>query len=133
MKKQLLIGSLLLASSLCAGEEIVVNGTVRLGVNTAAIGLGVDAKHSELAPVMINIIRDGKSCLVIANVERYGLISISRDLARVNSITCEGEKPKNETGWIYDENGNLGVPQMLSGTKVKVAFMPNNNLTYTFK
>jgi len=51
----------------------------------------------------------------------------------VDTIAWEGEKPKTETGWIYDENGNLGVPQMLSGTKVKVAFMPDSNITYTFK
>ena len=133
MKKQIAIGALLLASSVFAGEEIVVNGTVRLGVDTAAIGLGVDEKHSEPAPVMIDVVRDGKPCLVIADVERHGLISVSRDLARVGVITCEGEKPKQEKGWIYDENGNLGVPQMLSGTKIKVAFVPNTNSTYTFK
>lgn len=43
------------------------------------------------------------------------------------------EKPKEIKGWVYDEEGNLGVPQMLAGTKVKVAFVPDNNSTYTFK
>lgn len=132
MKKQIAIGALLLASSVFAGEEIVVNGTVRLGVNTVAIDLGVNEKHPGPSPVMIDVIRDGKSCLVLAQVERYGF-SMARDLAKVSTITCEGEKPKQEKGWIYDENGNLGVPQMLSGTKVKVAIVPDNNSTYTFK
>lgn len=132
MKKQIAIGALLLASSVFAGEEIVVNGTVRLGVDTAAIGLGVDEKHSEPAPVMIDVVRNGKACLVLAEVERYGFAR-ARDLTRLSSITCEGERPKGINGWVYDEEGNLGVLQMLSGTKVKVAFVPNTNSTYTFK
>lgn len=132
MKKQLLFGALLLASSAFAGEEIVVNGMVRLGVNTAAISLGVDEKHLGPSPVMIDVVRDGKPCLVLAHVERYG-VSMARDVTRLGSITCEGEKPKEIKGWVYDEEGNLGVPQMLAGTKVKVAFVPDNNSTYTFK
>ncbi|AHJ13024.1 hypothetical protein [Sulfurospirillum multivorans] len=131
--KSLFFITFLMINALFAGEEIVVNGTVRLGVNTAMIGLQLDTKHPESVPVMIDVVRDGKSCLVLAQVERYGLISMSRDLAKVDSIICEGEKPKIETGWVFDENGNLGVLQMLSGTKVKVAFKPDNNSIYTFK
>ena len=45
----------LMVSALFAGEEIVVNGTVRLGVNTAMIGLQLDTKHPESVPVMIDV------------------------------------------------------------------------------